>query len=60
MKKLPLWLHIIIALVAAFLIVLGFIFFLDTYTRHGKETEVPQVTKKNLKDAIKELESRGF
>ena len=60
MKKLPLWLHIIFALVAAFLIVLGFIFFLDTYTRHGKETEVPQVTKKNLKDAIKELESRGF
>jgi eukaryotic-like serine/threonine-protein kinase len=60
MKKLPIWLHIIIALLAAFLLLMGLTYYLDNYTSHGKETEVPQVAKKNLKEAIKILESKGF
>jgi eukaryotic-like serine/threonine-protein kinase len=60
MKKLPIWLHIIIALLAGFLLLMGLTYYLDSYTSHGKETEVPQVSKKNLKEAIKILESKGF
>jgi eukaryotic-like serine/threonine-protein kinase len=60
MKKLPFWLNIIIALLLAFLLLIGLIYFLDTYTRHGKETEVPTVAKKNLKEALKILKDKGF
>jgi eukaryotic-like serine/threonine-protein kinase len=60
MKKIPFWLNIIIALLLAFLLLIGLIYFLDTYTRHGKETEVPSVAKKNLKEALKLLKDKGF
>jgi eukaryotic-like serine/threonine-protein kinase len=60
MKKLPFWLNIIIVLLLGFLMVIGLIFFLDTYTRHGKETEVPNVAQKNLKEALKLLKDKGF
>lgn len=60
MKKLPFWLHCIIALVLGALILLGLIYALDSYTGHGNTTEVPEVTKKKLPEALKALEAQGF
>jgi beta-lactam-binding protein with PASTA domain len=60
MRKLPFGLHIIIALALAALLLIGIIYFLDSYTKHGKTTEVPNVARKTLTQAIKELEAKGF
>ncbi len=60
MKKLPLIVHILISLLAISGIVVGFAYYLDSFTNHGKTAEVPNVQSKNLKEAIKALEAKGF
>jgi hypothetical protein len=60
MRRLPLWLSIIIILGSSVLMVIGLTYYLDTYTKHGKETEVPAVAKKNLNEALKILKDKGF
>jgi beta-lactam-binding protein with PASTA domain len=52
--------NLVIALAAGFLLVVALIFSLDAYTRHGKITEVPDVAKKNARNGIKLLKSKGF
>jgi eukaryotic-like serine/threonine-protein kinase len=60
MKKIPFWLSLIIIPVVSGLIILGSIYGLDSYTSHGNETEVPDVAKKKMQEAIKILEAKGF
>jgi eukaryotic-like serine/threonine-protein kinase len=60
MKRLPFWLNLLIAIAAGFLLVVALTFYLDYYTRHGKVTEVPDITRKNAKEGIKLLKSKGF
>jgi eukaryotic-like serine/threonine-protein kinase len=59
-KKLHVVFHLLIALVLGFGLVVATTFLLDLYTAHGKTASVPNVTKKKLPDAIKQLESEGF
>ncbi len=60
MKRLPFWVNLLIALAAGFLLIVALTFFLDSYTRHGKVTQVPDVSRKNAKQAIKTLKDKGF
>jgi eukaryotic-like serine/threonine-protein kinase len=60
LRKLPFWAHLILVVGLGFLLLFGVIFYLDNYTRHGKVTEVPDVSKKSLPEAIKILKSKGF
>lgn len=60
MKRLPFWVNLLMAIAAGFLLVLALTFFLDAYTRHGKVTSVPDVTRKNAKEAITLLKAKGF
>lgn len=60
MKRLPFWVNLLIALAAGFLLIVALTFFLDSYTRHGKVTQVPDVSRKNAKLAIKTLKDKGF
>ncbi len=60
MKRIPFWLSLIIIPVLGMLIILGCIYGLDSYTSHNNETEVPEVSKKKLQEAIKILEAKGF
>lgn len=60
MKILKTGLHLLFAIALGIVLILGLIYFLDTYTNHGSTTEVPNVSKKSLKEAIKTLESKGF
>lgn len=60
MKRFPFWVNLLMAIAAGFLLVLALTFFLDAYTRHGKVTSVPDVTRKNAKEAIALLKGQGF
>lgn len=60
MKRLPFWLNLLMAIAAGFLLVVALTFYLDIYTRHGKVTEVPDITRKNANEAIKILKGKGF
>ena len=60
MKRFPFWVNLLIALAAGFMLVVGFTYFLDAYTRHGKVTEVPDITRKSAKEGIRILKDKGF
>lgn len=60
MKRLPFWVNLLMAIAAGFLLIVALTFFLDAYTRHGKVTSVPDVTRKNAKEAIATLKGKGF
>lgn len=60
MKRFPFWVNLLMAIAAGFLLVLALTFFLDAYTRHGKVTSVPDVTRKSAKEAISLLKAKGF
>ena len=60
MRKLPFLLHLIIALALGLLVILGTIYLLDTYTNHAQTTEVPTVATKNLTEANRILDNKGF
>jgi eukaryotic-like serine/threonine-protein kinase len=60
MKKLPFWVNLLMAIAAGFLLVVALTYFLNIYTRHGKVTDVPDITKKNAREAISILKGRGF
>lgn len=60
MKRLPFWVNLLMAIATGFLLILGLTFFLDAYTRHGKVTTVPDVTRKSAKEAISILKDKGF
>jgi eukaryotic-like serine/threonine-protein kinase len=60
LRRLPFIVHLLIVLGLAFLIIFGFTYYLDSYTRHGKVREVPDVSKKNLKEAMGILKGKGF
>ncbi len=56
----PFWLNLLAALLLLFF--LGFLFFLSLswFTNHGKYLKVPTVKGRNVSEAIRILESRGF
>ena len=56
----PLWVNLLAAFALIFLI--GFLFFqsLSWFTNHGAYLKVPQVKGKNVDEAIKFLEAKGF
>jgi len=56
----PLWVNIVAFGLIASLLVLLFFGSLDFITRHGKYENVPSVLGKNLEEARKILESKGF
>jgi eukaryotic-like serine/threonine-protein kinase len=60
MKKLSFWLHLPLVLLLGSGILIGLIYFLDTYTKHGKTSVVPDVSKKTLPEAIKLIKNAGF
>ncbi|MHA4845284.1 PASTA domain-containing protein [Flavitalea antarctica] len=56
----PLWVHILISLVLVFLVLFLFLNYLDVLTKHGKILTIPSVNGKDLAEATKLLEERGF
>lgn len=56
----PLWINILFVVVLATLLVLIFFGSLDTITKHGQYEKVPSVIGKNVNEAIKILEAKGF
>jgi eukaryotic-like serine/threonine-protein kinase len=59
-KKMPFWANLLVALAIGFLLILSLTYYLDFYTRHGRVTEVPDVTRKNVNEAVKTLRAKGF
>jgi len=56
----PLWVHILISLVLVFLVLFLFLNYLDVLTKHGKLLTIPSVNGKDLAEATRLLEERGF
>jgi beta-lactam-binding protein with PASTA domain len=56
----PLWINILIAIVLTVLVVLIFFGSLDYLTKHGQYQKVPSIAGKNVDEARKILEDKGF
>jgi beta-lactam-binding protein with PASTA domain len=56
----PLWINIAFALGAVLILVLLFILSLNWITKHGESLTVPAVIGKNINDAEKMLDDKGF
>ncbi|MFY7898894.1 MAG: PASTA domain-containing protein [Chitinophagaceae bacterium] len=56
----PLWVNIVIGLLLAVVLVLGFFASLGWLTGHGKYEKVPSIVGQNVYAAIKTLEDKGF
>ena len=56
----PLWVHILISLVLVFLVLFLFLSYLDVLTKHGKVLTIPSVNGKDLAEATRLLEEKGF
>ena len=56
----PLWINVLVVIVMATLMVLLFFGSLDTLTKHGQYEKVPAVVGKNVSEATKILEAKGF
>src|SRR5690606_7865149 len=52
--------NLITAIIVIALFVFTIFFVLRSYTRHGENIKVPELTNMSLKDAINTLESNGF
>lgn len=56
----PLWVNILVVIVLVVLLVLVFFGSLDYITKHGKYQKVPSVVGKNIDQARRSLEDKGF
>ena len=56
----PLWINVLVVIVLTTLLVLIFFGSLDTITKHGQYKKVPSVLGRNVNEAIKILEAKGF
>ena len=56
----PLWINILVAIVLTVLVVLIFFGSLDYLTKHGQYQKVPSIAGKNVDEARKILEDKGF
>ena len=60
LTKKPLWVNILFVLIMTSLLVLLFFGSLDFITRHGRNERVPSIIGKNIDEARKILEAKGF
>ncbi len=60
LSRLPFWVNLLAALALVFLIGYLFLQSLSWFTNHGDYLKVPSIKGKNVDNAIKILESRGF
>ena len=60
LTKKPFWVNLLVALGLIFLIIFLFLQSLSWFTNHGAYLKVPLVKGKNVDDAIKLLEAKGF
>ena len=58
--KRPLWVNILFAIAALFLLLFLFLQSLDLITHHGKILKIPQVIGKSMPEAKKQLDNQGF
>ena len=56
----PLWVNILAALILTTVILMAFLGSLDFITQHGKYEKVPSIVGKNINEARRILEAKGF
>lgn len=56
----PLWVNIVAALILTTVIIILFLSSLDFITQHGKYEKVPSIVGKNINEARRILEAKGF
>src|SRR5687768_9182046 len=59
-KSRPLWVHILVGLGLAFIVILIILKSLDWITRHGTTRTIPSVSGKTYNEAVTFLEDQGF
>lgn len=60
LTKQPFWVNLLAAILLIFLLIFLFLQSLSWFTNHGSYLKVPMVTGKNVDEAIKLLEDKGF